>query len=168
MAREAAKSRALQPRDMIQSRLEKQKAKAKGIEPTHRDEESRAPISDRKHMDDNIDVPIELSAIVQGSTMNESKSSPAVIKSATEHDSTESNGVPVSKRRGRGRPTNGVVRTALTLRPNSETVKRLRIYAAEGGYGMSDVVDVLVELFLDSESLAEQLGKLKTKRKLKK
>lgn len=166
MAREAAKSKALQPRGMIQSRLEKQKAKAKDMEATHKIEEPELSINDRKQVGDNIDVPLESSAMVQDNKIDKAINSPAVVKSTAEDDPTESNNVPVPKRRGRGRPSNGVVRTALTLRPNSETVKRLRVYAAENRYGMSDVVDILVELFLDSESLAEQLSNLKAKRKL--
>lgn len=164
MAREAAKSKALQPRGMIQSRLEKQKAKV--MEPTIENKESKPTFNDKK-IDNISDVPTESSAMVRENIADSSTISQEVLDNVADHDySIESNDVPVSKRRGKGRPANGVLRTALTLRPNNETVKRLRVYAAENGYGMSDVVDVLVELFLDSESLAGQLSNLKAKRKL--
>lgn len=68
---------------------------------------------------------------------------------------------PAKTGRRPGRPRREIERAAVTLRPNASTVNRLREYAAQGGYGMSDVVDVLVDLFLDSEVVAEQLASRK-------
>lgn len=160
MAREAAKSKALQPRGEIQSRLEKQKAKAKSLGPASEIDESKSTSDDTKQINNDVDV------IVQDDMTHRSADTQTVREVAGDRVSEGSTDVPRQKRRGRGRPANEVGRTALTLRPNDETVKRLRVYAAENGYSMSDVVDVLVELFLNSECLVEQLAKSKGRKKL--
>lgn len=69
----------------------------------------------------------------------------------------------VKERRRPGRPANKVKHASLTLVPEADTVRRLRVYAAEHGCNMSDVLDVLVDLYLDDRLLAvlTERGKIK-------
>lgn len=168
MARNAAKSKALQPRDGIQSRLEMQKAKAKGLTPIPETEKLGSKSAETESMI-KLGAEADPISMVSVNAMDGSfgeSTVPTNVPVSTGTSSTPTD-TPVQRSRGRGRPSNGINRKSLTLRPNGETVKRLRAYALDNGYDMSDVLDVLVELYLEDDHVAERLGKMKVRRKNK-
>lgn len=165
MARNAAKSKALQPRGGIQSRLEMQKAKARDLKPATEIEELKTESTATEPTMTNVDVKADLASMVSVKAIDESLGGVTETTDILDRIPADPTDVPIQKRRGRGRPSNGIDRKSLTLRPNGETVKCLRMYASDNGYDMSDVVDVLVELFLKDERVAERLSKMKVRRR---
>lgn len=58
----------------------------------------------------------------------------------------------------RGRPPGTEKRTAFTCRPLTETVKQMRMYAAEHGCTLSQIIDTLTELHLQDSDVADRLN----------
>lgn len=67
-----------------------------------------------------------------------------------ETSTTEPAQAPETPRTRMGRPPSGREHAVLTLRPDADTVRRLRVYAAEHNLHMSDVFDALISLYLDN------------------
>lgn len=60
---------------------------------------------------------------------------------------------PEDSKRKRGRPAGTKDTAQLLTRPKVDNIRRLRVYAAERGIGLSVVLDALIERYLDKLEL---------------